>query len=124
MRLDPVPPGFYSCATSLFLVPVYDIITETLTQTSTAAPTPDYGLCFACIAPELTHVLLTREDGADSSPVKVGFVTYNKILHFYNVKSALAQPQMMVVSDTAEMFVPLLDGFLVSYQESRAVISK
>lgn len=124
MHLDPVPPGFYSCATSLFLVHVYDIITETLTQTSTAAPTPDYSLCLACIAPELTHVFLTREDGADSSPIKVGFVTYNKILHFYNVKSALAQPQMMVVSDTAEMFVPLLDGFLVSYQESRAVISK
>ncbi|XP_059891855.1 protein transport protein Sec24D isoform X7 [Gadus macrocephalus] len=65
---------------------------------------------------------LPREEGAESSAIKVGFVTYNKILHFYNVKSALAQPQMMVVSDTAEMFVPLLDGFLVSYAESRAVI--
>lgn len=40
------------------------------------------------------------------------------------MKSALAQPQMMVVSDTAEMFVPLLDGFLVNYQESKAVITK
>lgn len=66
----------------------------------------------------------TREEGAESSAIKVGFVTYNKILHFYNVKSALAQPQMMVVSDTAEMFVPLLDGFLVNYQDSRAVIYK
>merc|ERR1719357_740309 len=28
----------------------------------------------------------------------------------------------MVVSDTAEMFVPLLDGFLVNYQDSKAVI--
>ncbi|CAG5929286.1 unnamed protein product [Menidia menidia] len=65
---------------------------------------------------------LPREEGVDSSAVKVGFVTYNKVLHFYNVKSALAQPQMMVVSDTAEMFVPLLDGFLVNYQDSRAVI--
>lgn len=65
-----------------------------------------------------------REDGTESSAIKVGFVTYNKVLHFYNVKSALAQPQMMVVSDTAEMFVPLLDGFLVNYQESKAVIYK
>ncbi|KAM6949613.1 protein transport protein Sec24D [Aplochiton taeniatus] len=65
---------------------------------------------------------LPREDGAENSAVKVGFVTYNKILHFYNVKSALAQPQMMVVSDTAEMFLPLLDGFLVNYADSRAVI--
>ncbi|XP_019121393.2 protein transport protein Sec24D isoform X1 [Larimichthys crocea] len=77
------------------------------------------------ICDELKTLLenLPREDGMESSAIKVGFVTYNKVLHFYNVKSALAQPQMMVVSDTAEMFVPLLDGFLVNYQESRAVIT-
>ncbi|KAL0970316.1 hypothetical protein UPYG_G00240350 [Umbra pygmaea] len=76
------------------------------------------------ICEELKSLLdnLPREDMAESSSVKVGFVTYNKILHFYNVNSALAQPQMMVVSDTAEMFVPLLDGFLVNFQESRSVI--
>ncbi|XP_015252733.1 PREDICTED: protein transport protein Sec24D isoform X1 [Cyprinodon variegatus] len=76
------------------------------------------------ICDELKTLLekLPREDGAETSAIKVGFVTYNKVLHFYNVKSALAQPQMMVVSDTAEMFVPLLDGFLVNYQDSRAVI--
>ncbi|XP_033507639.1 protein transport protein Sec24D [Epinephelus lanceolatus] len=76
------------------------------------------------ICDELKTLLenLPREDGMESSAIKVGFVTYNKVLHFYNVKSALAQPQMMVVSDTAEMFVPLLDGFLVNYQDSRAVI--
>uniref|UniRef100_A0A3B3RQ26 SEC24 homolog D, COPII coat complex component n=1 Tax=Paramormyrops kingsleyae TaxID=1676925 RepID=A0A3B3RQ26_9TELE len=66
---------------------------------------------------------LPREEGAERSAIKVGFVTYNKVLHFYNVKSSLAQPQMMVVSDVAEMFVPLLDGFLVDFQESRAVIN-
>lgn len=77
------------------------------------------------ICEELKTLLdrLPKEEGAESSSIKVGFVTYNKILHFYNVKSALAQPQMMVVSDTAEMFVPLLDGFLVNFQESRAVIN-
>uniref|UniRef100_A0AAR2JMK4 SEC24 homolog D, COPII coat complex component n=1 Tax=Pygocentrus nattereri TaxID=42514 RepID=A0AAR2JMK4_PYGNA len=77
------------------------------------------------ICEELKTLLdrLPKEEGAESSSIKVGFVTYNKILHFYNVKSALAQPQMMVVSDVAEMFVPLLDGFLVNFQESRAVIN-
>uniref|UniRef100_A0A668W801 SEC24 homolog D, COPII coat complex component n=1 Tax=Oreochromis aureus TaxID=47969 RepID=A0A668W801_OREAU len=76
------------------------------------------------ICDELKTLLekLPREEGMETSAIKVGFVTYNKVLHFYNVKSALAQPQMMVVSDTAEMFVPLLDGFLVNYQDSRAVI--
>lgn len=63
-----------------------------------------------------------REGGAEESAIRVGFVTYNKVLHFYNVKSSLAQPQMMVVSDVADMFVPLLDGFLVNVNESRAVI--
>lgn len=56
--------------------------------------------------------------------IRVGFVTYNKVLHFYNVKASLAQPQMMVVSDVADMFVPLLDGFLVSVSESRVVIER
>lgn len=54
----------------------------------------------------------------------MGFVTYNKVLHFFNVKSNLAQPQMMVVTDVGEVFVPLLDGFLVNYQESQSVIHK
>ncbi|KAK1797032.1 hypothetical protein P4O66_008420 [Electrophorus voltai] len=77
------------------------------------------------ICDELKTLLdqLPKEEGAEGSAIKVGFVTYNKILHFYNVKSALAQPQMMVVSDVAEMFVPLLDGFLVNFEESRAVIN-
>lgn len=66
---------------------------------------------------------LPREGGAEESAIHVGFVTYNKVLHFYNVKSSLAQPQMMVVSDVADMFVPLLDGFLVNVNESRAVIT-
>uniref|UniRef100_A0A672IYL2 SEC24 homolog C, COPII coat complex component n=1 Tax=Salarias fasciatus TaxID=181472 RepID=A0A672IYL2_SALFA len=56
------------------------------------------------------------------SVVRVGFVTYNKVLHFYNVKASLAQPQMLVVSDVSDMFVPLLDGFLVNVNESRLVI--
>ncbi|XP_006887627.1 PREDICTED: protein transport protein Sec24C [Elephantulus edwardii] len=66
---------------------------------------------------------LPREGGAEESAIRVGFVTYNKVLHFYNVKSSLAQPQMMVVSDVADMFVPLLDGFLVNVNESRTVIT-
>lgn len=76
------------------------------------------------ICDELKTLLekLPKEEGSESSVIKVGFVTYNKVLHFYNVKSALAQPQMLVVSDTAEMFVPLLDGFLVNYNDSKAVI--
>lgn len=92
--------------------------------------------------------------GQNSSSVKVGFVTYNSTLHFYNVKvgqfaehgythwvfvmntcsskqykflslqSNLAQPQMMIVSDVNDVFVPLLDGFLVDAKESKMVIER
>ncbi|XP_041759381.2 protein transport protein Sec24C-like isoform X4 [Coregonus clupeaformis] len=65
---------------------------------------------------------LPRENPEADSVVRVGFVTYNKVLHFYNVKSSLAQPQMMVVSDVSDMFLPLLDGFLVNVNDSRMVI--
>ncbi|MEQ2193379.1 hypothetical protein XENOCAPTIV_020279 [Xenoophorus captivus] len=68
--------------------------------------------------------LLPRENPEMDSVVRVGFVTYNKVLHFYNVKSTLAQPQMLVVSDVSDMFVPLLDGFLVNVNESRQVIER
>uniref|UniRef100_A0A8C3CFG3 SC24C protein n=1 Tax=Cairina moschata TaxID=8855 RepID=A0A8C3CFG3_CAIMO len=76
------------------------------------------------ICEELKSLLdyLPREGNMEESAIRVGFVTYNKVLHFYNVKSSLAQPQMMVVSDVADMFVPLLDGFLVNVNESRTVI--
>lgn len=77
------------------------------------------------ICEELKQLInyLPRESNMEESVIRVGFVTYNKVLHFYNVKSSLAQPQMMVVSDVADMFVPLLDGFLVNVNESRTVIT-
>uniref|UniRef100_A0A8B9VCN2 Uncharacterized protein n=1 Tax=Anas zonorhyncha TaxID=75864 RepID=A0A8B9VCN2_9AVES len=60
------------------------------------------------ICEELKTLLdkLPREEQEESSAIRVGFVTYNKVLHFFNVKSNLAQPQMMVVSDVGEVFVP------------------
>lgn len=65
---------------------------------------------------------LPKEVGAEESEIRVGFVTYAKEIHFYNVKGTLAQPQMLVVSDLEDVFVPLLDGFLVKLSESEAVI--
>ncbi|XP_041449743.1 protein transport protein Sec24C isoform X2 [Drosophila obscura] len=65
---------------------------------------------------------LPVDQGQDKSKVRVGFITYNSTVHFYNIKSNLAQPQMMVVGDVQEMFMPLLDGFLCDPEESAAVI--
>lgn len=67
-------------------------------------------------------VNLPKEAGAEESEIRVGFLTYAKEIHFYNVKNSLAQPQMLVVSDTEDVFMPLMDGFLVKLSESEAVI--
>ncbi|XP_022248910.1 protein transport protein Sec24C-like [Limulus polyphemus] len=66
---------------------------------------------------------LPKEVGAPASVVKVGFVTYCNVVHFYNVKGNLVQPQMLVVPDVEETFVPLLDGFFVTVEESQSVIN-
>ncbi|CAG0918266.1 unnamed protein product [Notodromas monacha] len=58
----------------------------------------------------------TTEDG--SAFPRVGFITYNHVVHFYNCKESIAAPQMMVVGDVADMFMPLLDGFLVDIEAS------
>jgi protein transport protein SEC24 len=85
---------------------------------------------------------LPIDQGQDRTKMKVGFITYNNTVHFYNCKSNLAQPQMMVVGDVhvsvtcdifkhwlmdfffhpQEMFMPLLDGFLCDAEESSSVI--
>jgi protein transport protein SEC24 len=54
---------------------------------------------------------------------KVGFVTFDKDIHFYNVSPTLEQAQMMVMPDIEDPFVPLSDGLFVDPYESRAVIT-
>ena len=57
------------------------------------------------------------------SKMRVGFMTYNSKIHFYNINGAkLSQPQQMTVGDVHDMFVPLADGLLTSLEESEAVI--
>ncbi|CAI9117147.1 OLC1v1018490C1 [Oldenlandia corymbosa var. corymbosa] len=53
---------------------------------------------------------------------QIGFITFDSSIHFYNLKSSLSQPQMMVVSDLDDVFVPLPDDLLVNLSESRAVV--
>ncbi|KAI0179763.1 beta-sandwich domain of Sec23/24 [Hypoxylon sp. FL1284] len=54
---------------------------------------------------------------------KVGFVTYDKDIHFYNCNPALEQAQMMIMPDIEDPFVPLSDGLFVDPYESKAVIA-
>ncbi|ROW09894.1 hypothetical protein VPNG_06259 [Cytospora leucostoma] len=54
---------------------------------------------------------------------RVGFVTFDKEVHFYNCSAALEQAQMMIMPDIEDPFVPLSDGLFVDPYESKAVIS-
>ncbi|OZJ02131.1 hypothetical protein BZG36_04584 [Bifiguratus adelaidae] len=54
---------------------------------------------------------------------KIGILTFDKSIQFYNLNSTLEQPQMMVVSDIADVFVPIHEGFLVDPDESSIAIN-
>ncbi len=51
-------------------------------------------------------------------------MTYDRVLHFYNVKANMAQPQMMVMTDVDDVFVPMVDGFLVDIAEARTLLER
>ncbi|XP_058104193.1 protein transport protein SEC24 A-like [Magnolia sinica] len=53
---------------------------------------------------------------------QIGFLTFDSTLHFYNMKSSLTLPQMMVVADLDDLFVPLPDDLVVNLSESRNVV--
>ncbi|KAL1967560.1 hypothetical protein VTN77DRAFT_3075 [Rasamsonia byssochlamydoides] len=54
---------------------------------------------------------------------KVGIITFDKEVHFYNLSPQLNHAQMMVMTDLEEPFVPLNDGLFVDPYESKAVIT-
>lgn len=54
---------------------------------------------------------------------RVGFVTFDKEIHFYNVSPALEQAQMIIMPDIEDPFVPLSEGLFVDPYESKAVIT-
>jgi len=57
---------------------------------------------------------------------QIGFLTFDHQLHFYNLKSSLSQPQMLVVPDVAAytegMFLPLPYDLLVNLRDSQHVV--
>uniref|UniRef100_T1J206 Sec23/Sec24 trunk domain-containing protein n=1 Tax=Strigamia maritima TaxID=126957 RepID=T1J206_STRMM len=53
---------------------------------------------------------------------QIGFITYDSCIHFYNLSEGLSQPQMMVVSDVDEIFLPYPENLLVNLSESKELI--
>jgi protein transport protein SEC24 len=58
---------------------------------------------------------------ANMSEARVGLITYNNHVHFYNLLASQAQPAMLVVPDLQGAFVPLpSEACLVPYSACRA----
>jgi len=53
---------------------------------------------------------------------RVAILTFDKVLHFYNLTSTLDSAQMLVVPDIDEPFVPISEGLLADPWDSRHVI--
>ncbi|KAF9889183.1 COPII coat Sec23p-Sfb3p heterodimer component [Aspergillus nanangensis] len=54
---------------------------------------------------------------------KIGIVTYNREVQFYNLSPQVQTAQMMVMTDLEEPFVPLSEGLFVDPYESKDVIT-
>uniref|UniRef100_L7M0D9 Putative vesicle coat complex copii subunit sfb3 n=1 Tax=Rhipicephalus pulchellus TaxID=72859 RepID=L7M0D9_RHIPC len=68
-------------------------------------------------------VLLEELDNIPGdSRTQVGFVTFDSSVHFYNLGEGLSQPQMLLVSDIDDVFVPSPDSLLVNIHESKALV--
>ncbi|XP_051942835.1 protein transport protein Sec24B [Hippocampus zosterae] len=56
------------------------------------------------------------------SRTKVGFLTFDSSVHFYNLQGGLSQPQMLVVTDIDDVFIPSHDSLMVNWKESKELI--
>ena len=75
-----------------------------------------------------THALSDGDETPEQSEKKtaklpvgarIAILTYDTTVHFYRLMPGLDQPQMLVVSDLDDMFLPAYEGLLVDPQESR-----
>lgn len=70
----------------------------------------------------LDSLPIDATNGMTTSSASIGIITYDSAVQFYNLSAGLSQPQMMVVTDTKDPFVPLKSGLLVNAHNSHDVI--
>ncbi|KAJ7997145.1 hypothetical protein DPEC_G00225920 [Dallia pectoralis] len=56
------------------------------------------------------------------SRTKIGFITFDSTIHFYNLQEGLSQPQMLIVSDIEDIFLPTPDSLLVNLDECKEMV--
>eukprot|EP00899_Mesostigma_viride_P004661 jgi/Mesvir1/14196/Mv09651-RA.2 len=75
-----------------------------------------------CVGPIIETIKQCLDELPGDERTQIGFLTYDTTLHFYNLKSTLSQPQMLVVTDLEDPFLPLPDELLANLRESRHVV--
>ncbi|NXU72879.1 SC24B protein, partial [Oreotrochilus melanogaster] len=74
----------------------------------------------------LTIVCQSLLENLDKLPgdsrTRIGFITFDSTVQFYNLQEGLSQPQMLIVSDIDDIFLPTPDSLLVNLHESRELI--
>ncbi|XP_053154676.1 protein transport protein Sec24A isoform X2 [Hemicordylus capensis] len=74
----------------------------------------------------LNTVCKTVLDNLDLLPgntrTKIGFITFDSTIHFYSLQEGLSQPQMLIVSDIEDVFIPMPENLLVNLNESKELI--
>uniref|UniRef100_A0AAV2MI77 SEC24 homolog B, COPII coat complex component n=1 Tax=Knipowitschia caucasica TaxID=637954 RepID=A0AAV2MI77_KNICA len=68
------------------------------------------------------------QENLDSLPgdarTRLGFLTFDSTLHFYNLQDGLSQPQMLVVSDIDDVFIPSHDNLMVNLKECKELVKE
>ncbi|XP_078731352.1 protein transport protein Sec24B isoform X1 [Lampetra fluviatilis] len=56
------------------------------------------------------------------SRTKIGFVTFDSSVHFYQMHESLSQPHMLVVPDIDDVFIPTSEHLLVNLQDRKELV--
>jgi len=56
--------------------------------------------------------------------IRVCFLAFDKNLYYFNLRSTLKQPQMLVVPDVADNYMPQPDDLLVTLEDSYDVVGQ
>lgn len=74
----------------------------------------------------LNSVCQSLLDNLDLLPgntrTKIGFITFDSTIHFYSLQEGLSQPQMLIVSDIDDVFIPMPENLLVNLNESKELV--
>ncbi|XP_001504440.1 protein transport protein Sec24A isoform X1 [Equus przewalskii] len=74
----------------------------------------------------LNSVCQSLLDNLDLLPgntrTKIGFITFDSTIHFYSLQEGLSQPQMLIVSDIEDVFIPMPENLLVNLNESKELV--